>query len=711
CRRLDGIPLALELAAARLRLLTVEQIAARLDDAVGLLTDGSRTALPRQRTLRATIDWSHDLLTEPERVLFRRLAVFAGGWTLEAAEAVCAGDGVAVAAVLDGLARLVDQSLVQVDAGGGEQARYRLLETVRQYAGERLAASGEAAAVRERHAAWCLALAERAEPALHGPDVARWLACLETEHDNLRAALEWYLTTPAGGEAGLRLAGALGWFWAARRSFSEGRGWLERLLDLTSAPTPWRVQALLAVGRLAFEQGHLAMAHDWLAEGLALSQGGADERLVARALRELAFVSISLGVNTRTRRLAEEGLALSRTIGDPGGTAAALITLGRIEMRTGAYRHAGAAFEESLALARMAGDRWLIGDALGWLGQVADAQGDYSRGRIVGDEALAIAEDLGAVFAVARVRWQLANAALKQGDHVRAAAMYAAGLAAARQRQDSFWVAWHLVKLGRQALAQGEAARAVALLEEGLELHTSMAHKLAVSEGQCCLGLAVWRLGDAGRAMALLRASLATSQAIGDPTRIAECLEVLATVAAGTGQDPIGAHRATRLLGAAAAVRETIGVPLPPVDRPAVEARVRQARSVLGGERFAAAWSAGRAMTLDEAVGEALAETETTSVAPRPPEPAVPGAIELDAEARTAGGATVADAELPVAGLTRRELDVLRRIAAGRSNREIAADLALSVRTVERHITNLYGKIDARGRADATAFVFRHDLA
>jgi non-specific serine/threonine protein kinase len=732
CVRLDGIPLALELAAARVAALSVEQIADRLDDRFRLLTGGRRTALRRQQTLEAALAWSHDLLTAPEHVIFRRLAVFAGGWTLEAAEAVCAegawheggregapGEPMSPPSrrpalsldVLDLLPRLVDKSLVEVEEREGA-ARYRLLESVRQYARAQLRAVGEEATTSVCHRDWCLALAEQAAPALHGPDVGRWLARLEAEHDNLRAALEWSLTESEGAEAGLRLAGSLGWFWATRRYYSEGRGWLERLLDRTPGTTRWRVQALLATGRLAFEQGHLTTAHDRLAEGLALSQDCAEPQLVARALRELAFVSIDLDGNARARSLAEEGLALSRAIGDPGDVAATLITLGRIEQRTGAYRRARAALEEGLALARAVGDRWLIGDALGWLGQVADAQGDYPRGRAFGDEALAVAEELGAAFAAARVRWQLANAALKQGDHARAAALYAAGLAAARQRQDTFWLAWYLVKLGRQALAQGDSGRAAELLEEGLELHTSMTHKLAVAEGQCYLGLSVWRQGDAARALALLQVSLATGQTLGDPQRIVECLESLATMAAGTGRDPAGARRATRLAGAAAALREAIGAPLPPVDRPAFETVMQQARSALGEAPFAAAWTAGRALTPDEAVAEALAETDTTSAASRPPEPTAPGAIMGDAEARTAGGPAVAEAEAPpLAGLTRRELDVLRLIAAGRSNREIAADLALSVRTVERHITNLYGKIDARGRADATAFCFRHGLA
>jgi non-specific serine/threonine protein kinase len=210
CRRLDGMPLAIELAAARVRVLAVEQIAARLDDRFRLLTGGSRTVLPRHQTLRAAMDWSYDLLSEPERALFRRLSVFAGGWTLEAAEAICPGEGIEAAAVLDLLTSLVDKSLVLVETRTGE-ARYRLLETIRQYSRNRQGRSGEAATVQRRHRDWYLALAERAEAELRGPRQETWLERLEVEHDNLRAALEWSAGQPAT-DAEMRLAGALRWF-------------------------------------------------------------------------------------------------------------------------------------------------------------------------------------------------------------------------------------------------------------------------------------------------------------------------------------------------------------------------------------------------------------------------------------------------------------------------------------------------------------------
>src|SRR5262249_43328539 len=240
---------AIELAAARVRVLTVEQIAARLDDRFQLLTGGSQIVLPQHQTLRATMDWSHDLLLQPERAVLRRLAVFAGGWSLEAAEAICAGDGVAERDILDLLTQLVNKSLVVSETGGAE-ARYLLLETVREYAHDRLAEAGETAKIRNRHREWYLELAERAQSKFSSPEEATWLERLEGEHEHLRAALEW-----SGGQPGpaprLRLAVALARFWQLRTHFAEGRRWLERVTAPTeNAPPALRAKALVWLAKL-----------------------------------------------------------------------------------------------------------------------------------------------------------------------------------------------------------------------------------------------------------------------------------------------------------------------------------------------------------------------------------------------------------------------------------------------------------------------------
>jgi non-specific serine/threonine protein kinase len=337
CRRLDGMPLAIELAAARVRALTVEQIAERLDDRFRLLTGGSRTSLPRQQTLRATVDWSYDLLSEAERVLLHHLSVFSGGWALEAAEAVCGGDAVPSSAVLDLLVQLVDRSLVLAEPQGVEE-RYRLLETVRQYAREKLLEAGEANGVRDRHRDYFLSLAEQADPELRGREQLTWLERLTREQDNLRAAIEWSLTRDPA-ETALRLAGALGWFWDLRGHWSEGRAWVERCLELATPNdaqpdrtatqvAPWvRGRIFLAAGILALVQTDFAAARPSLEEAIQLSRSAGDHWGVARALMSLAPVEAYQGRHGEAAAHLQEGLALFRAVGDKWGTALALAVL------------------------------------------------------------------------------------------------------------------------------------------------------------------------------------------------------------------------------------------------------------------------------------------------------------------------------------------------------------------------------------------------
>ncbi len=302
CRRLDGIPLAIELAAARVKGASVRQIAARLDDRFRLLARGSTTALPRHRTLRAAMDWSYDLLSEPERTLLRRLTVFADGWTLEAAEAVCTGDGIAGADVADLLTRLVDQSLAVMERQDGD-TRYRLLETVRQYGWEKLTEMGETGPVRERHAHWYLNLAEQAEPMLRGPQQSVWLARLEADHGNLRAALEWSRNGSEDRDQLLRLAGALWRFWNVRGYLSEGREWLQAALEGSSdAPAALRAKAVFGAGVLAFWQRDNIRAGPLIEQALALTRDLNDGPAMADCPRILAQVLWERGDYAAVRR-------------------------------------------------------------------------------------------------------------------------------------------------------------------------------------------------------------------------------------------------------------------------------------------------------------------------------------------------------------------------------------------------------------------------
>jgi non-specific serine/threonine protein kinase len=570
CRRLDGIPLALELAAARVRVLPMEDLLARLEDRFRLLTGGSRTALARHQTLRAAVDWSHALLTDRERALFARLSVFAGGWTLEAAEAVCAGEGIAADDVLDLLTRLMDQSLVVVDEEPDGPVRYRLLETLRQYAGERLAEGGAGAAnaVRRGHAAYYQALAERAAPGLEGPRRLEWLGRLEAEHDNMRAALRWSLQGEGrvgSAETGLRLAAAVWRFWRYRGRQREGCAWLAAVLALPDAagPTAARAAALYAAGFLVSDLGDRAAARAWLEESVALWRELGDARGLGRALARLGLATLAHD-RAAGRALLEEAVAHARAAGDRWGLALTLRFMGHLEdRRTGP---AGPSpLEASAALFRELGDPLGLGLALTGLGDRALREGDLAAARAHLEEALARRREAGDTFGEALVSSLLGEVARRQGDYRAAAAQYEASRALALEVGNTAFAADALANLGHIALAEGDAGRAAALLGESLR-----------------------RVRARGQEP--------------DPGYAAQCFAGLAAVAAARGQ----AARALRLAGAAAALGDTTGWPLEPADQAALDGGLALARQALAAESQAAAWADGQAMTVEQAVAYAL---------------------------------------------------------------------------------------------------------
>jgi predicted ATPase/class 3 adenylate cyclase len=394
CHRLDGIPLGIELAAARVKVLSVEQIASRLDDRFRLLTGGSRMVLPRHQTLRAAIDWSFDLLSDQERLLLRRLSVFAG-WTLEAAEKVCQGEGIEGWEVLELQAHLVEKSLVLVEEGPGGEARYRLLGTIRQYARDRLIEAGEAAAVRDRHRNWFLELAERAATELRGPEQALWLDRLEQEHDNLRAALEWSQGSEEAGDAGLRLAGSLYRFWYVRGYLAEGRQWLEEaLVKSGGAAGPARGRALHGAGYLAWSQGDFQRASPLLEESLTIYRQLGDKRGLARTLNSVGVMALELGQEERARSLWEEGLAMAREIAATELVTTLLNNLGETARIRGDFERARALYQESLELGGGALTD-MRATCLGNLGLVASAQSDWDAARSFFLESVTLTRKLG----------------------------------------------------------------------------------------------------------------------------------------------------------------------------------------------------------------------------------------------------------------------------------------------------------------------------
>jgi len=490
CHRLDGMPLAIELAAARVGMLRVEQIAARLDDRFNLLTGGSRAALRRHQTLQAAIDWSYDLLSEAEQALLGRLAAFVGGWTLEAAEAVCEGDGVKGSAVLELLTQLVNKSLVIAQREPGQETRYRLLETIHEYALARLATSGAEAvvALRRHHTNFFLALAEEAEPRFASAERPAWLKRLEPEHSNFLAALEWALESAP--DTGLRLVGALLWFWYHLGYFSEGRRWFDRAATLAGSlgKTEGRAKALYAAAFLARAQGDYVAARSLNEESVAIWRGLEAGRGLGHSLAHLGRVALAQSDLTAAHRHLEESIAVLQAVGDKWGLGKSLIWLGCVARAQGDDMTARSLFNESAAIERELGEMACLSVSLGYLGYVASQEGDYAAARSFFEESFTIWREVPDPWSIAWGLEGLAEVARVQGQVEQAAQLFGAAealLEAIGVRLDAFDradyernVATVRTQLGElafaQAWAEGRAMtveQAIAYALENLESH------------------------------------------------------------------------------------------------------------------------------------------------------------------------------------------------------------------------------------------------
>jgi predicted ATPase/predicted Ser/Thr protein kinase len=507
CHRLDGIPLAIELAAVRVKVLPVEQILTRLQDRFALLTGGSRTALPRQQTLRATVDWSYDLLSDPERKLLNRVSVFAGGFSLEAAESVCAWDGLESYDVLDLISPLIDKSLV-VPNESGESSRYTLLETIRDYAAERLKQTGEIDTQADRHAFHYFKLALQAEPELQGPDQALWFERLDLEHDNVRRATRYYTERKDAGSA-LLMAGAIWRYWWTRGTWEEGRAVLRDALGFAAArePSVERAKALYAsavmargqgdfdaadgyldeslaiarslgdkagVGNALFEQGNLANYRGDLASGATLYAGALairreiEDRLgVSLTLHNLAVVSQARGDGAEARRLFEEALELHRALGNATMEAYTLNGLTDIVLHQGDLDAAQRFLELGLTIQRQLGNKDGMGLSLRQLGEVATRRGDAARAKALLAEALALFQSIGDSSGLIEILDSAAGLAALLGQSERAFALAGAGTAwrasavFARGTPDTADLN-HALEPARLALGEAEIAAAEA---------------------------------------------------------------------------------------------------------------------------------------------------------------------------------------------------------------------------------------------------------
>ncbi|MFI0450746.1 AfsR/SARP family transcriptional regulator [Actinomadura sp. 6N118] len=581
CRRLDGIPLALELAATRVRTLGVRGLADRLDDRFRLLGAGRRDAPARQRTLRAMIDWSWELLTEPERIVLRRLAVHAGDCTLEAVETVCSGAGIEAADVLDLLARLVDRSLVvAVDGPGGP--RYRLLESVAAYSLEQLDAAGETERVRRRHLAYYLALAQQAEPCLYGCDQRTWLDRLDAETGNLRAALESateYGATPDG----LLLANALTWYWFLRGRYREAYRSLTVALAAhvgSDDPCVRRAAAWRAGLEMMISDGHF----DDIRRGAELPVPGLEdgdssgtwiEGERARALWFLSFVHLSYGDLATSEQLVASALADFRATGDRWGLAAALATrAGQATFRADLTTLDRAATESAEIFAEL-GDRWGRLQAAENRGMYAEIVGDYERAARLHEEGVRVAEELSLWADVSYRLSGLGRITMLQGDFERARQLLERARRLAEEQSNTFGQEYAEVGLALVARRQGRLDAAEAHLRAWLDwnrrLGTHSGLVLILAE----LGFTAELRGDADRALEWQREAVETARHAGDPRATALAFEGMAGALSLAGEY----ERAAESLAEAARLREAVGAPMPPAERGDVDriaARIHQ---------------------------------------------------------------------------------------------------------------------------------------
>jgi predicted ATPase len=463
CRQLDGIPLALELAAARVKALRVEQIAERLDDRFQLLTSGNRTALPRQQTLRSAIDWSHDLLNDSERILLRRLSVFAGGWTLEAAEAVCAGDDMESTDVLDLLTRLVDKSLVVPDEKAAEP-RYRMLETIRQYCREKLAGANENERTSDRHLAFFADQAEAFEPHFYHPDQVRWYARADAELDNFRAALDHSLSL-AQVRNGTRVAIGLHRYWVARVYWREASDWFKRLLAIPEEGegTPLRARTMFVTGHIT-NYYDPEQAHGFADDSLRLARRLDYKEGIINALWLFGWLYHPKLDGTAIPYF-EESISLAREIGYTWGAMHAFAWYGMYEIGIGDYEAAKPALREGIVQAeRIGGDSSLIGRCEGNLGQVALLQGDFVAARASLDKSLALQKGAGNRNGIAESLWLQGRLALRQNDFALAFSNLKESLALYRTYTTSVWVTRGLVYIAIAHIASGHLAPAAQLV-------------------------------------------------------------------------------------------------------------------------------------------------------------------------------------------------------------------------------------------------------
>jgi predicted ATPase/serine/threonine protein kinase/DNA-binding CsgD family transcriptional regulator len=655
CVRLDGLPLAIELAAARIKVLSPQALLARLGQRLTVLTSGARDVPVRQQTLRNTITWSYDLLEAAEQQLFRRLSVFGGGWTLGAAEALYAalddGSNDGAGGLLDRITSLLDNSLLYRMDSEGNEPRFAMLETLREYAFESLAASQELNAARQAHAAYYLRLVEAELEREEGRQREK-LELLEQEHDNLRAALRFTLEQAEAGRdsaMALHLGSVLTPFWLMRGHWSEGRAFLERALTKREGVGGTVLaKALVATGKLAFQQGDYE----------------------------------------RAELLAEESLALFREIGDTRGSTPALEILGVLAWNRGKLSSAQALLQEALALYKQTSDKQATVNLLVDLAWLARGQGEYTRARVLCEECLTLSSDLGDTRGAANAQLLMAQMLFDtQATPTLVRTQAEDVLALYRQVDDKEGIAACFHLLGQIILLQDETEEARSWFEQSVALHKELGHQAGLAWAVSGLARVAFAQGDYIVARNRYEESLARAKAMDDQELLVSCMEGMAMVVSAQGEPAWAA----RLWGAAEVLRKTIGEPLSPVEHAFYERAIMDARRRLGERAFEAGWVQGRTMTPDQALQ-----------------------AQLPLPALSASPSTSVAGRMPIAypaGLTVREVEVLRLVAKGMTDAQIAETLVISPRTVNTHLTSIYNKIGVSSRSEATRYALEQRLA
>ena len=739
CARLDGLPLAIELAAARVKLLSPHQLLARLDQRLPLLVSGPRDLPVRHQTLRAALTWSYELLTADEQRFFRCLGVFSGGWTMSGAAAVTEVDEAAVVNLLD---TLVDHSLVRRDGGDSAEPRFRLLETMREFALAALQEHGELASARDRHAEYCMSFGTRESRRLAEVIDAAVLQRIDAEHDNLRAALGWFVDS-GRLDPGLELAAALARFWTVRGYYGEGRDWYRRLLAGAGAQQPGVLhKAMGGAGTLAMMQGDYAEARRIYEQLLAIQERAGAAALSGALLFGLARATLSMGDYAGAATLLERSESLHRARGNLPGLAYALDDRGHVALGTGAYDAAAAYYSECLSLRRAGNDHQRTAVVLRNLGylalrregpagarvffeealsltanadrndqsyhaslstRLALERGDYDEARSHVERGLRLARDLGDQFGLVIALSDAALLELFTGDldraRERALMLYSINPADGDPRIDES----PAILLARLDTAAGNPAAALDRLAAALDEARAQGLRPRLATGLLAAAEAHLALGAHGQAATAMTEALHEGYAIGD---VPALLRLIATAAllAGAWRRPVDA---CTLIAAHGTLNRRSGRPVHPSEQDRLQALTTSLAAALSARDYQLATAAGEQMDLEQAVSFALKLTSGRESTPVESAPLLPPAAERSQVPVPPVAAS--PTALPF-GLTAREREVLRLLVAGRSNREIAEHLVITMATVERHITHIYTKLNVRGRARVTAIAIEHGI-